>query len=231
MKYLVLLIAAMIIGCATKPPVKAEPEVKPIDEHWLQENAGPHNHDVLNCYQARLKKKPKLQGDLHIDFKVSPEGEMKDATITKSVDPEVDRCVMNAAKAWKFPWNVRGTRYDQAMVDKFHLSLEGGQPRTSFTESQVGMDKEEIRKVVKDHLKDVHSCYQSRLRMNPKLMGKLVLEWEIWNNGAAHEIEVKKSVDPKLDMCIVDKVKTWQFPLPPKGMVGRIEYPFVFTEE
>jgi hypothetical protein len=224
-------VVLVLAACASKPPKAPEKVVQPIDQKWLEETAAEHNHDVMNCYIARLKSKPGVQGELHLEFNVSPAGEMKDLKVTKSADIEVDKCVFAAAKAWKFPWNVRGSSFDQAMADQFKLYLEDGQPRTTFEERQIGMDKDAVRKVVQEHLKDVNGCYESRLRTSPGLVGKVVLDWEIWNNGFAHDIRVKKSLDATLDNCLVDKVKTWQFPIPPKGLTGRVDFPFTFATE
>ena len=155
MKFSLPLIALLFVGCAHAPvPVKETAE--PINEKWLEENAATHNHDVLNCYQQRLKSKPKLEGELHLEFLVSASGTMTDLKVTQSVDPEVDRCVVNEAKSWKFPWNIRkGVKEDVAIGDKFKLHFEGGQPRSEFEEAQQKVDKDDIRLVIKSHLGEI----------------------------------------------------------------------------
>src|SRR4051794_14480477 len=100
MKFFWPLLILIIAGCATTPkPAKVEEKaVLPVDQKWLQEIAGEHNHDVLVCYQNRLKTKPKLAGDLRLEFLATQQGEMTDVKITNPVDPEVDRCVLAATK-------------------------------------------------------------------------------------------------------------------------------------
>lgn len=228
MKFVATLFVLLLAACATKPAKVLEPEIKPVDEKWLQDNAALHNHDVMLCYQKRLKTKPGLQGELRLEFDVTSAGEIKGTKIAKSVDPEIDKCVFEAAKEWKFPWNVRGEMDDVPMADTFKLTIENGQPSSNFIESQTGMDKEQIRRAIREHLGEIRQCFDNRRREDPNVHGRLVLEWDVWSNGFAHDIRAKKPLDPKLDSCIIDKMKTWQFPLPPKGMVGRVSYPFVF---
>lgn len=231
MKFSWPLIVLVIAGCATHPPLRVEKAVLPVDEAWLKEVATEHNHDVLICYQARLKDKPKLGGEMRLEFLASQSGEMKEVKVTKSVDSEVDRCVLSAAKSWKFPWNVRGGTFDLAMIDTFQLTFENQQPRSAFKEEEAGMDREAIRLVVKDHVKDIHGCYEAGLRTKPGLVGKIILEWNIETNGSAHDVKVEHSLDSVVESCLIEKLKTWEFPHPPKGKATYVSYPFTFTTE
>jgi TonB family protein len=233
-KHLWPVIFVLVAACVSKPTPPPPPVEKPVaavDENWLQENAKDHNHDVLVCYQNRLKAKPKLQGDLRLDFLATHDGEMKEVKVVKSVDAEVDRCVLAAAKNWKFPWAARGGTFDLLMTDTFKLTFDGAQPRSEYKEEEQGMDREQIRLVVKDHVKDIRGCYEDRLRSAPGLVGKIILEWNIEANGFAHDVKIKQSLDPVLDQCLITKLKTWVFPLPMKGHATFVNYPFTFTSE
>jgi hypothetical protein len=76
---------------------------------------------------------------------------------------------------------------------------------------------------------DVSDCYTPALRKNPKLNGKLILEWEINAVGDAKDIKIIQGLDKKMDQCIVGKVEEWAFVPPPDGKVAKVRYPFVFA--
>ena len=64
--------------------------------------------------------------------------------------------------------------------------------------------------------------------MNPKLKGKLLLAWEINDQGKSQNFEVVKSVNKALDKCVVDKISGWKFPKVKKGEIAKIKYPIIF---
>jgi hypothetical protein len=224
LKSLRFLIPLLLMGCAHAPVERVEP----INQTALEANASEHNHDVLNCYQARLKGKPSLEGELQLDFDVTTAGEMKDARIAHPFDTEVELCVLREAKTWKFPWNIRKGTAEVGMTDKFTLHVEGKQPRVEFKEIQQDVDKDGVRQVVRTHVRDIRKCYESRLNDNPQVAGQVVLEWDIDETGGVKAPRAKDSVDKPLEDCLIGKLKTWKFPTPPKSMVSRVSYPFYF---
>ncbi|NJM09901.1 MAG: FHA domain-containing protein [Bdellovibrionaceae bacterium] len=46
-----------------------------------------------------------------------------------------------------------------------------------------GMDKEAIRRVIREHIREIRSCYEKELQRSPDLYGKIVLEWDIEEEG------------------------------------------------
>jgi TonB family protein len=98
-------------------------------------------------------------------------------------------------------------------------------------EISAGMDKEAIRKAIRDHLIPIRHCYEKELKVKPKLSGKLVLEWDVEDKGKVTRVVVKKSADPEVDHCIAEVIKGVKFPEPPKGQIGRIAFPFEFKSE
>src|SRR5205085_639457 len=91
------------------------------------------------------------------------------------------------------------------------------------------IDKEGIRATIRSHLSEIRKCYEDRIRTVGDLYGKLVLQWDIDVGGKVIEGNVSQHLDEIVDNCILAHLKTWTFPEPPKGKVGRVSYPFVFT--
>src|SRR6185437_3691286 len=56
-----------------------------------------------------------------------------------------------------------------------------------------GMDKEAIRRVIREHLREIRNCYERQLQRSPDLYGKLVLEWDIEEGGRVSRCSVKSN--------------------------------------
>jgi hypothetical protein len=124
-----------IVACAHAPP-KPPPH---IDQKWVEDAASEHNQDVLTCYQERIKAKPKLEGELDLNFKILPTGKISEVVLVHGADSEVDKCVLAQAKNWKFEWHARRETQDTLpMLEKYKLHLDSeGRPHSEFTEKQV----------------------------------------------------------------------------------------------
>ncbi len=96
-----------------------------------------------------------------------------------------------------------------------------------------GMDKEAIRRVIREHIREIRNCYERELQRSPDLYGKLVLEWDIEEGGRVSRCVVKSNAlgNESVANCIATRLKQWKFPDPPKDMVGRVAYPFVFSSQ
>jgi hypothetical protein len=110
------------------------------------------------------------------------------------------------------------------------LFLSGCKTAPPVEEVSAGMDKEAIRHVIRDNLVPIRHCYEKELKAHKDLHGKLVLEWDIEGGGKVTKVAVKKSFNANVDQCIADVIKSTKFPEPPKGSVGRIVFPFVFSD-
>jgi|GEM_PF-2966104 len=90
--------------------------------------------------------------------------------------------------------------------------------------------KEEVRKTVLKALPDVQTCYETALKDQKDLHGKLRLSWTIDDRGKATDFSVVQSLEPTMDDCVVKVLESTLFPKAPKGKVYRIEtYPFAFN--
>lgn len=100
-------------------------------------------------------------------------------------------------------------------------------------EFEGGMDKEAIRRVIREHLREIRNCYERELQRTPDLYGKIVLQWDIGEFGRVEDARVKSNEIGNNDVanCVISRLRTWKFPDPPKGVVGRVVYPFVFSSQ
>src|SRR5262249_51238802 len=85
---------------------------------------------------------------------------------------------------------------------------------------------------VKGKMSEVNTCYEAAVKDNKgeDIVGTLNVAMVISAEGKITESKVKdtNTKAPKLDQCVVDKVKGWTFPKPtPAGAVAII-YRFVF---
>ena len=73
-------------------------------------------------------------------------------------------------------------------------------------------------------------CHQQELRPCPALASKIVVRFVIGDDGKVIQSEVKKSTlaDPKVESCMLLKIRNWKFPRPPGGGIVDVTYPFVF---
>ncbi len=92
-----------------------------------------------------------------------------------------------------------------------------------------GISREAVRKVIDEHMDEIHYCYESNLISNPNLKGKIVFEWKILTSGKVGEVRILSSTLRSSDVhsCIKSAIRTWRFPKP-KGGAAVISYPFVF---
>ena len=92
-----------------------------------------------------------------------------------------------------------------------------------------GLTKEEVGKVVREHLGEVRYCYESALARQPGLEGKLVLSFTVRGNGRVREVITKESSgNTSLDNCIQNRLLKWIFPKPRQGVDVGVSYPFIF---
>ena len=93
-----------------------------------------------------------------------------------------------------------------------------------------GLGKEQIRTVVRGHINEIRDCYNEGLSKNPELGGRVVASFKIEADGKVSESSSKEtSVDDELTACVVDAVKTWEFPESSEGKSTVVTYPFVLS--
>lgn len=96
----------------------------------------------------------------------------------------------------------------------------------------VGYDKRIIDAVIKRHLAQIQYCYEKELRRNPKLYGKIIVNFKFGKDGKVMTASIKSSTlkgtgKAEAEACIVQRFKGLRFP-PPKGGVVIVNYPLLF---
>jgi len=90
------------------------------------------------------------------------------------------------------------------------------------------LDSSAVKNVVNRNIKAIYFCYESELRLNPKLEGKVTVEFTIARTGTVTDARVISSTlhSAKVEGCMIKTIKRWRFPRPDDEAI--IAYPFVF---
>ncbi len=93
-----------------------------------------------------------------------------------------------------------------------------------------GLDKAGIRRTVQSIIGQIRSCYEKGLRAQSSLEGRLVIQFEIDDKGLVVSSKVGSSSlnDSEVGPCVANRVRAQRFPPSPRGVVGVVDYPFVF---
>jgi len=98
--------------------------------------------------------------------------------------------------------------------------------------SKGGRSKVSILEVVQQRMGTLLYIYQTRLRINPRLSGKIVVEFSINGFGEVISTKVLESTvnDSELEKAVVNQVKGWKFgQIDNRSDVTTITYPFEFS--
>lgn len=93
------------------------------------------------------------------------------------------------------------------------------------------LDRELIRKVIQEHIAQIRYCYEKELQRTPGLHGKIGTEFIIEASGRVQSATAKQNTlgSSSVELCVLSKIRTWQFPQPKGGGIVVVRYPFVFT--
>ena len=83
------------------------------------------------------------------------------------------------------------------------------------------LDKEIIRRVVREHMNEIKYCYERQLNTNPGLAGKVSMKWVIQGRGRVQAVSVASTTvkNTKVESCLASRIKRWRFPKPKGGIV------------
>jgi TonB family protein len=94
--------------------------------------------------------------------------------------------------------------------------------------------REQLRAAISAHIHEIRSCYSGLLKELKGAEGKIVIEFEVNDQGqlTKSEIVAKKTTlkNEVLNECIQSKFKTWVFPKAPEKQILAVTYPFVFKK-
>lgn len=91
------------------------------------------------------------------------------------------------------------------------------------------LDKDIIRRIVRAHINEVRYCYSKGLVKDPKLAGRVGIDFAIGAAGKVTSSSVGNNTlaDATVGKCIAKAVKRWKFPRPTDGGTVTVTYPFV----
>ncbi len=75
------------------------------------------------------------------------------------------------------------------------------------------------------------ACYETALKRNPNLSGKIVLRFTIGQIGKVTKVEIEADTmhDDEVNQCILARAMNWRFPAPQSRSDGvQFAYPFIF---
>jgi len=68
----------------------------------IGERVRAHVDDITTCYEARLSRRPTLAGRIMARFDIGSDGTVTSASADGIDDQELERCVVDAIRRWKF---------------------------------------------------------------------------------------------------------------------------------
>ena len=94
------------------------------------------------------------------------------------------------------------------------------------------LDKEIIRRVVRENANQIRYCYERELTRTPGLYGKITMKWTISGEGRVTSSSVAETQmkDANVENCLARRIRGWNFPKPKGGGIVVVTYPFVFKK-
>lgn len=94
------------------------------------------------------------------------------------------------------------------------------------------LDKEDIRRRVRENAAQIRYCYERELTRTPGLYGKVTMKWIINGGGKVTKVSIAESrMNSKaVESCLARRIKGWSFPKPKGGGIVVVTYPFVFKK-
>jgi hypothetical protein len=90
-----------------------------------------------------------------------------------------------------------------------------------------GVDKEIVRRLIRQHLSQISYCYEKQLAAKPGIAGTLTLELSTDIHGLVHA--KASGVDPDVDACVAGVAKTIDLPKPGKGAMVSASVPIAMS--
>jgi TonB family protein len=95
------------------------------------------------------------------------------------------------------------------------------------------LSREIIRRVVRQHRREIKYCYEKELQSNPELAGRVTVNFTITPSGDVVSALVKESSlgNTAVEQCMQNKIRHWTFPGTEQPGMVQVNYPFNFSAE
>lgn len=92
------------------------------------------------------------------------------------------------------------------------------------------LDREIIRRIIRRHINEVKFCYESELTKNVNLAGRVSVQFTISGGGQVIASVLQSSTmgNVRVESCVVQAVRRWEFPKPDGAGLVIVSYPFNF---
>lgn len=109
----------------------------------------------------------------------------------------------------------------------------GGRAATDSTRCEPGRCLEDISRLVAERKTDSRACYDAGRKRDPKMHGKVIINFAIDSEGGVGETEQgmqeEQIEDAELVTCLGEVIKTIRFPASPGGKTARAYHRFELT--
>jgi TonB family protein len=93
------------------------------------------------------------------------------------------------------------------------------------------LDREIVRRTIRRHINEVKFCYEQELVAHRDLGGRVTVHFTIAGTGQVLAAVLQSSTlgNPRVESCMVQAVRRWEFPRPVGGGLVMVSYPFMLT--
>lgn len=122
-----------------------------------------------------------------------------------------------------------GKAIEESKPIKGNIKLDGGEDIGGSGE----FDSKLVTALIKQRLSAIKICYETQLRKNPSLQGKVTVEFTIEQSGTVSKASAAGNTtnDAAVASCVVNTIKSFRFNPGPKGGSVTFSYPFVFAPQ
>ncbi len=105
-----------------------------------------------------------------------------------------------------------------------------GLGRDDTMQAVGGLDKDAIRKALRENRRAIANCYETALLTKKQLDGRMTFRWVISIEGNVSSIQLQNSElkMPNFESCVESVIKSISFPQAPNKMTTTVIYPFAF---
>jgi serine protease inhibitor len=106
---------------------------------------------------------------------------------------------------------------------------DASQCNTTLTGS---ISKKVINQIIQSHRIQIKSCYLKELPRNPKIKDQVYVRFIISPSGIVYP-QIINALDKNnfaVEQCIIEKIKTWKFPIPTGGGIVSFVHQFIFKQ-
>jgi TonB family protein len=99
--------------------------------------------------------------------------------------------------------------------------------------SHAQLDAFVVREKIRKDLPKINRCYESALRYEPELSGKVSVRFAVLRKGHVQGLEVVENTtgSPNVERCVARIVEAIRFPSRRTGKSLRFTFPFVFAPQ